>query len=67
MGDKADDILQSFNLTEEEAKQYKTVKDRLDPHFVKRRNTIHERAKFNQSKQEEGESVDDFITDLYCL
>ena len=30
-------------------------------------NTIFEQAKFNQQKQEEGEPVDYFITNLYCL
>lgn len=67
MGDKADDILQSFNLSEEDSKKYKTVKEKFENHFVKRRNTIFERVKFNQHKQEEHEPVDEFITDLYCL
>lgn len=67
MGDKADDILQSFNLTEDDAKKYATVKGKFEAHFVKRRNTVFERAKFNKRKQEEGEPIDDFITDLYCL
>ena len=66
MGDKADDILQLFNLSEEDLKNYKTVKERFDTHFIQRRN-IFERAKFNCRKQEAGESVDDFITDLHCL
>ena len=35
MGDKADDILQSFNLSEDDLKSYKTVKDRFDTHFIK--------------------------------
>ena len=30
-------------------------------------NSIFERAKFNRRKQEEGETVDDFILDLYRL
>ncbi len=67
MGDKADDILGSFNLSEEDAKKYETVKTKFEQHFVKRRNTIFERAKFNRRKQEDGESVDAFITDVYCL
>ena len=67
MGDKADDILQSFNLSEEALESYKTVKERFDTHFIQRRNIIFERAKFNSRKQEPGESVDDFITDLHCL
>ena len=40
MGDKADDILQSFNLSEEVLKSYKTVKERFDTHFVQTRDII---------------------------
>jgi len=57
----------SFNLSEEDLKKYNTVKQKFDSHFVKRRNVIFERAKFNSHKQEAGESVDSFITDLHCL
>ena len=67
MGDKADDILQSFNLTEADRKKYSTMKDKFERYFVKHRNTIFERAKFNKRKQEDNESVNEFITDVYCL
>ena len=67
MGAEADDIFQSFGLSEEDKKNYETVKSKFDSHFVKRRNVIYERAKFNQRKQEEGENVDVFITALYSL
>ena len=67
MEDKADDILQSFNLTEEALKSYKTAKEMFDIHFVQRRNINFERAKFNIQKQEPGESINDFITDIHCL
>ena len=67
MGAKADYIFQSFNLSEEQAKVYDTVKDKFDSHFVKRRNVIFEHAKFNRRVQQEGEPVDDFIIDLYSL
>ena len=40
MGDKADDILQSFNLSEKALKSYNTVKERFDTHFVQRRDII---------------------------
>ena len=45
MGDKADDVFQSFQLSEVEAKTYETVKNKFEAHFVKRRNTIFERAR----------------------
>ena len=67
MGDQDDDILKSFALTEEEQTAYNTVKERFEKHFVKRRNVIFERAKFNVRKQEDGETADSFITDLYTL
>ena len=66
MGDEADEILRSFRLSMEDAKVYDTVKAKFDGHFVKRRNVIYERAKFNL-RQEPGESVDSFITSLYGL
>ena len=67
MGDEADDILRSFKLSSDELKKYDTVKAKFDQHFVKKRNVIFERAKFNMRKQEEGEPVDTFVTDLYAL
>ena len=67
MGDEADDILRSFKLSVEDAKKYDTVKAKFDRHFIKRQNVIYERARFNQRRQEPGESVDTFITALYSL
>ena len=67
MGDEADDVLSSFSLTEEERKKYKTVKDKFESYFVKKRNKIFERAKFNQRIQLEGEPVSVFITALHSL
>ena len=67
MGNEADDVLTSFGLSEEDRKKYDVLKAKFENHFVKKRNIIFERAKFNQRKQEEGESVDTFITSLYCL
>eukprot|EP00731_Ephydatia_muelleri_P000002 Em0001g2a len=67
MGDKAEDILRSFGLKDEDKKKYKVVRDRYEAYFVKKRNVIYERAKFNLRKQEDGEPVDDFVTSLYSL
>ena len=67
MGDEADDILQSFDLSDADRKKYKSVKDKFEGHFIIKRNVIFERARFNMRVQEEGESVDSFITDLYTL
>ena len=67
MGEEAEDILRSFGLSADDSKKYDVVKAKFDGHFVKRRNVIYERAKFNQRRQEQGETVDSFITALYGL
>jgi len=67
MGDAADNILSLFGLSDEDKKKFDTVVAKFEGHFVKKRNVIFERTKFNQRKQEEGESADEFVTDLYCL
>ena len=67
MGDQADDILVSFGLSDKDKKRYNTVRQKFEGHFVLCRNTIYERAKFNQRKQNPGETADDFITVLYGL
>ena len=43
------------------------MKGKFEAHFVVKRNVIFERDKFNLRSQQDGESVDNFITDLYCL
>ena len=67
MGDKADDILASFGLNDDDKKKYSTVTEKFENYFVKKHNIIFERAKFNSRRQHKGESVDNFITDLHCL
>ena len=42
MGKEADDIVMSFGLTTEEAKQYNVVKGKFEAHFVVKRNIIFE-------------------------
>ena len=65
MGEEADDIVVSFGLTIEESKQYNVVKGKFEAHFVVKRNVIFERARFNLRSQQDGESLDNFLTDLY--
>ena len=65
MGNEAEDILSSFSLNKEDKKKYDTVKEKFENVFVKKRNVIYERARFNQRKQQEGENVDSFVTSLH--
>jgi len=70
MGEEADDIVVSFGLTAIENQQYEVVKGKFESisYFVVKRNVIFERAKFNlRSQKDNYESVENFITDLYCL
>jgi len=67
MGEEADDIMISFGLTADDAKQYELVKNRFENHVIVERNIIFERAKFNLRSQQQGELVETFITDLQCL
>ena len=67
MGDEAEDVLTALNLSEEEMSEYEMLRNRLDSHFIVRRNVIFERAKFNQRQQEVGETADCFITALHSL
>ena len=67
MGDRAEDILTSMSLSQEDAADYDIVIQRFDQHFIKKRNVIYERARFNQRRQDEGETVDTFITALYKI
>ena len=46
---------------------YTAVKAKFELFFVKKKNIIYERARFNRRIQEEGESVSSFISDLYSL
>ena len=67
MGKEADDVLKLFGLSDEQQKVYTAVTEKYVNYFNVRRNTILECARFNLRKQEEGESVDQFITSLYML
>lgn len=67
MGKEAENIFKSFGLTAEDEKNYDTVLEKFEGHFVPKTNTIHERAKFHQRKQNNGESVETFIRSLYEL
>ena len=67
MGDEADDILKSFQLTATQKKKYDVIKERFENYFVVKRNVIFERVKFNRRIQAKGETVDTFVTALYCL
>ena len=65
MGDQAENILRTLNMPNDAS--YDNLKQSLDRYFGVRRNLIIEQAKFNRRVQQQGESVDVFIQDLYRL
>ena len=65
IGEEAKTVLDSTGVTEEEWKQYATVLGKFDEHFKVRQNTIFERACFNRRYQQERESAEAYITELY--
>jgi hypothetical protein len=67
LGEEAEDVLASANITEDDRKTYKTVLDKLDAFFQVRKNVIFERARFNKRDQKEGEAAEEYITALYNL
>lgn len=67
MGEKAEELLTSTNITEGERTVYDTVIAKFDGLFKIRRNVIFEREMFNKGDQLEGESAEQYITSLYSL
>ena len=67
LGEEADDVLASTNITDEGKKKYATVVEKFDAFFQVRKNVIFERARFNRRNQLDGESIEQYITVLYRL
>ena len=67
LGEEADDVLSSTNISEEEKTNYSKVLEKLNGFFKIRKNVILERAKFNRHNQLPGESAEQYITTLYHL
>ena len=52
--EEADDVLNSTNISAEDAKKYDKVIGKFDEYFQVRKNVIYERARFNRRDQLEG-------------
>ncbi|UYV77712.1 K02A2.6-like, partial [Cordylochernes scorpioides] len=62
MGREAQNIFKSFNLNNADKNNLSIVKDKFNNYFSPKLNTTIERFKFNQMKQKEDESFNDFLT-----
>ena len=67
LGEEAESMLKSTKITEEETKNYETVLEKFDSLFQLRRNVIFERAHFSRRCQLPGESVEEYIVELYNM
>ena len=67
MGNEAEKIFKSFGLNDANSKNYDAVIQKYNEHFIPKRNTIHERAKFYQRRQKSGESAEQYIRSLHEL
>ena len=67
LGEEANDVLTSTNITAESQKKFDDVIEKFDDFFKVRKNGIFERARFNQRSQGETETAEQFITSLYSL
>ena len=67
LGEDAEEILNSTNISEADKKKYNSVVQKFDEFFQVRKNVIFERARFNRRSQLEGESVEEYLTALYSL
>ena len=67
LGEDAEDVLSSTNISEDNRKKYSEVMSKLDSFFQVRKNVIYEHARFNRRMQLADESVEQFITNLYQL
>jgi len=65
MGPKAEEIFLSFN--ESNKKTYEDLKKKFKDYFIPKVNVIYERVQFHKRTQQEGESVNDFVTDLHTI
>ncbi len=64
MGEEAEAVLSSTNVTAEERAVYETILGKFDAFFQVRRIVIFERAQFNQRNQLSGETMEQYIMEL---
>ncbi|KAL3208985.1 hypothetical protein MRX96_052421 [Rhipicephalus microplus] len=67
MGRKSREILRSLNVEDEEMEDFKLVKSKFTDYFVHSKNIVYKSARFNLRRQQLGETVDQFATELSKL
>ena len=67
LGEEADDVLASTDISNNARRKYDNVIDKFDIFFKVRKNVIFKQARFNKRNQHEGETAEQYITVLYSL
>ena len=67
LGEEAEDILTSTNISDDDRKQYDMVMEKFDRFFRVRKNVIIEHVKFNKHAQLLDEPAEQLIASLYNL
>ena len=67
LGEEAEDVLTSTNISEADRGRYVQVLGKTDEFFKVRKKVIFERARFNQRTLRQGVTAEEFITSLYSL
>ncbi|XP_075525351.1 uncharacterized protein LOC142557413 [Dermacentor variabilis] len=67
MSRKSREIPRSLNVKEEEMEDFDLVKSKYKGYFAHTKNTAYENARFNLRRQQLGETVDQFATELNRL
>lgn len=57
----------ALKLSDEDANKYKEVTEKFTEYFLPKTNVIFERSKFNLRCEQTGETVEQFVTELYKL
>ncbi|KAL1467698.1 hypothetical protein MTO96_025962, partial [Rhipicephalus appendiculatus] len=65
MGPQTEDIFKTFSLEPDDKEKFEAVLKVYEGYFVPRNNITYERVKFNTRTQQDGESVEDFVTALH--